>query len=82
MNQVNQASCPQCNVAYIATQQKQSVSAGGVFGALIGLIGLFAMIGNFVIGLMILVFGIIIGSVGRKTMTVLVCPLCKKKVEL
>ena len=70
------ASCASCNVALIAVEKKQAVSAGGIFGVLVFLLGLMFLLFNAVVGVLIMILGLIIGTVGRAKKTVMVCPQC------
>ena len=75
--------CPKCNIAYVTTEQAASATIAGVFGALISIFAvLYMLFGSFIIGLIALACGLIIGAVGRKKETVLICPVCKRKVKL
>ncbi|MEJ0086868.1 MAG: hypothetical protein WDO72_14400 [Pseudomonadota bacterium] len=69
------AACPKCNVALVATQVRKFASVGGVLGAMLFVIGLCALPFGVIPGLLLMVFGVLLGSVGGKK-TVMVCPSC------
>lgn len=73
------ASCPECNVALVATQKKKSLSVAGLIGALLFVIGLITMFVNVVVGILLMILALIISVVGRGSKTIMVCPQCGKK---
>jgi hypothetical protein len=73
------ASCPECNVALIATQKKSSLSIAGLIGVLLFIIGLIAMLINIVAGILLMILALIISVFGRGSKTIMACPQCGKK---
>jgi hypothetical protein len=70
------AACLKCNVAMVPTQVRKFMSLGGCLGALLFLIGIFAIPFGVVPGLLLMAVGVAISSVGGKK-TVMVCPSCR-----
>lgn len=73
--------CPQCQTELVAHEKSSSVSAAGLFGALVGLVGLLTMFANALLGVGILIAGLLIGMARRKRL-VLICPACKHQVRV
>ncbi len=69
------AACKKCNVAMVATQVRKFASVGGVFGALLFVIGIPMLAFGVIPGLLMMAFGLIVSTVGGKK-TVMVCPNC------
>jgi hypothetical protein len=71
------ASCAKCNVALVPTQVRKFVSAGGLIGSLLLVIGAITALTvvGVVAGLVLMALGVIVGSIGGKK-TVMVCPQC------
>lgn len=70
------ASCSKCNIQLVTKEKKQAVSIAGIFSVLIFIIGLGVAFANIVIGILIMILALIIGSVGRDKKTIMVCPQC------
>jgi len=68
--------CEKCNVQLVTKEKKSSVSIAGIFSVLMFLVGALVMLANVMVGIIVMVVAIIIGSVGRGTKTVMVCPQC------
>src|SRR6266850_3208 len=64
-SQPRAASCDSCNVALVPVEKKGSVSAGGIFGAIFFVVGLLVLLFNAVVGVLMMILGVIIGTVGR-----------------
>jgi uncharacterized protein YbaR (Trm112 family) len=69
--------CPKCDGELLQHEKASSVSAGGLLGALVGLIGLFALFGNALVGIGLIILGVILGTTMRSKKLVLICPACK-----
>lgn len=75
--------CPQCHKSELATKQTVSdVTPGGVIGVALLLGGGVVALSNVMLGGMIMVVGLLIGLVGRRTITTLVCPACRYSTRL
>ncbi len=68
-----------CGAQPVALTQKDPISYGGLFGAVIFLVGLPLLAVGIVPGLVVMAIGVIVGSAARSTTTYLICPVCKKK---
>jgi len=73
-----QMTCDSCGVALVAVQKRRSVSAGGLLGVVLLLVGLVVALANLVVGGLMVLAGILFGTVGAGHKTVMVCPQCKK----
>jgi hypothetical protein len=74
------AACPNCNVALVQTRGRKFVSAAGLSGATLFVIGIFlclTIVGAF-FGVVLMVLGGLMGLMGGKT-TVMVCPSCGRR---
>ena len=69
--------CPKCNSELLQHEKASSVSAGGLIGALVGLVGVVTLFGNALVGIGLIILGLIMGSVMRSKKLVLICPSCK-----
>lgn len=69
--------CPKCNGELLQHEKASSVSAGGLLGAVVGVIGLITLFANAVVGIGLIIVGLVMGSVMRRKKLVLVCPACK-----
>lgn len=75
--------CLQCGAAeMIATQQNARVSAGGIVGALVGLVGIVTMLANLPLGVLVLIAGMLIGSISRRKVLYMICPSCKARQRI
>lgn len=79
--QTNVATCPRCKCQLIAKEKKKAVSIGGLFSVLLFFFGLFVALLNLVGGVLVMILAVIIGSVGRGTVTMLLCPKCGDTVR-
>lgn len=70
--------CPKCNLEPIPIKKKQSVSAGGILGALLFIIAIPLMFFNLLIGIVMIILALILGTVGRGEYIEMTCPKCKK----
>ena len=70
------ASCPSCKVQLVPKEKKKQVTASGLMGVFLFLVGLAVLYFYTVAGIVIIILGIIIGTVARGTKTVMVCPEC------
>jgi len=70
--------CPKCNIEAIPIKKKNSVSAGGILGALLFIIALPILFFNLLIGAVIIILALIVGSVSRGEYIEMTCPKCKK----
>ena len=74
--------CDSCRVEMIARERTASVSAAGLVGALVGLVGLAIMFANALVGIGIIVIGLLMGGLLRKKKLVLVCPKCRREISI
>ena len=70
--------CPKCNIEPIPIKKKQSVSSGGIIGALLFIIALPLLFINLLIGVVVIILALIVGTVGRGEYIEMTCPKCKK----
>lgn len=68
--------CPKCSVRLIVISRDTRSTAVGVFGMLVGLLGLVLILFNWLVGGIILILAILISMAGKKKQTVLTCPSC------
>ena len=68
--------CGRCGTRLVAMEKAAKVSGGGIFGALLFLIGLGVMFGNALVGIGLMILAILIGTFGRTKHLVMVCPRC------
>jgi hypothetical protein len=74
-------SCSDCGIPPVATQRRPAVSVGGVVAWLIFLAGGYlAISGNLILGGFVVLAGILLGTIGSRQKTVLVCPQCNQVV--
>lgn len=73
-----QMTCSSCKVALVAVQKRRSVSAGGLLGTLLFLVGVVVAFANLIFGGLVALAGILLGTVGAGHKTVMVCPQCKR----
>jgi len=73
------ATCENCNIQLMVKEEAAVVSFGGILGAFLFIIGLPTLLFNPIIGVLLIVVGVILGSVGRARRTVLFCPQCGNK---
>lgn len=71
--------CPDCRVTLIPIQKANQVSFAGLVGVVGFFIGLFSMFASILMGAIIMIVALVIGSVGRGTHTVMTCPQCGKR---
>lgn len=74
--------CARCNVELLALERSSSVSAAGLAGALIGVVGLLTLFANALLGVAIIIVGLLLGGLTRRKRTVLVCPRCKSETPI
>lgn len=75
-NQSKVATCSKCNTQLVTKEKKKQASVAGVISVFLFMIGLGAFFVNIVVGILLMIFALIIGSVGRGTKTIMVCPHC------
>lgn len=70
-------SCSSCNIVLVPVEKKvqTDLSAGGLFGALIFVVGIITIFINLVGGILLIIISIILGIYGGKK-TVMLCPKC------
>jgi hypothetical protein len=73
---VTVAACPTCRVALVPVQKPRSVSLAGIFSVLLFMLGLLSLFVSGIVGLLLMILAIVIGTVGRGKVTVMVCPQC------
>lgn len=74
--------CPNCHVKPVSKQKKNAVSLAGVVSIFIFLIGLgYAITSSLMMGVLVMIFALLLGALGRGTKTVLVCPTCSKELK-
>ena len=73
------ASCPSCNIVLIPLQKKRSVSAIGIIGAFVFVIGIVTLFDSPIVGILLIILSIIVGVVSGSRKTVMVCPQCGKE---
>jgi hypothetical protein len=66
---------PSCDHQYVSTTRKRAVTAQGIFGVLMVLVGLLCLIFNPIFGVLVVIAGVLVASIGR-TRTVLMCAKC------
>jgi hypothetical protein len=67
-----------CEHQYVSTQKTKFITAGGLFGALMFLIGIFAFIASPLIGVALIIGGIVVSIIGRKG-TIIMCAKCGER---
>jgi len=73
------AACPDCGTALIPRVDSKQLTAGGLLGAAIFVIGLLILIGaDPLAGALAMALGVILGAVARSKRTTLLCPECGK----
>lgn len=70
--------CPKCNIEAIPIKKKDSVSAAGIIGALLFILAIPVLFINLLIGVVIIILALIVGTVGRGEHIEMTCPKCKK----
>jgi uncharacterized membrane protein len=75
--------CPECGKGELLLKQtRPSVSAAGLFGALLAVIGFVVALFNPVVGILLIIVGILIGVFGRGKHTEAICPMCGYRKSL
>lgn len=69
-------SCSRCNAQLVPVQKRKAISIGGLISVVVFLVGLMAMLGNVIVGLVIMILALVIGMVGGGKKTVMVCAKC------
>lgn len=64
-----------CEHQYVATTKKRAVTPQGVFGVILAIAGFIALVGNVIVGGVLILVGIVIGMIGREK-TVIRCAKC------
>jgi len=60
-------------------QKRKAISVSGLISVVVLLIGLLALLGNVLVGAVIMILALVIGMVGSGKKTVMVCPKCGAK---
>ena len=68
--------CEKCKTEMVAITKKDSVSALGIVGVLIFLVGLASAFANIFVGLAIMALGIFVGMAKRGEKLTMTCPKC------
>jgi uncharacterized protein YbaR (Trm112 family) len=68
--------CPKCNIEPITIKKKNSVSAGGIIGALLFILAIPVLFFNLFIGIVVIILAIVLGRRGEHIE--MTCPKCKK----
>jgi len=71
--------CPSCKVQLVPVQKRKAISVSGLISVVVLLIGLLALLGNVLVGAVIMILALVIGMVGSGKKTVMVCPKCGAK---
>lgn len=72
--------CPECGKGELVLREvKANVSAAGLFGALLAVIGVVTAFMNAVAGVLMIILGILIGYLGRSRKIEAICPMCSYK---
>jgi predicted RNA-binding Zn-ribbon protein involved in translation (DUF1610 family) len=75
--------CPECGKGELTLRDvKPKVSAAGLLGAFLAVVGFISAFFNPVIGIGMIAVGIVIGIVGRGKRTEVICPLCGHRHKL
>lgn len=75
--------CTECNKGeLVATTQSSAVSIAGLLSVLIVIAGLVALMANPLLGVLAIILGVLVGTLGRPRKTVLVCPHCHANTPL
>lgn len=64
-----------CEHQFVSTQKTRSVTAQGIFGVVLFLIGLLALTINVIAGAVIALVGVLVGMIGRSK-PIIVCAKC------
>jgi hypothetical protein len=73
---VRKLTCQECKVPLVPVQKAQAVSIHRIISVLIILGGILTLIANVVVGILAIIIGLIVWSVGRAKNTVMTCPQC------
>jgi hypothetical protein len=74
--------CPRCNTIMLLIEKPKGTSVGGVFGAFLFAFGLIRLLGNPLIGILLMILGLLVSVVFRGKKLVLLCPSCKYEKTL
>jgi len=74
--------CPRCNTIMLLIEKPKGTSVGGVFGAILFAFGLLGLLGNPLIGIVLMILGLLLSVVSRGKKLVLLCPSCKYEKAL
>lgn len=66
---------PSCDHQYVSTTRKRAVTAQGIVGVLLVLIGVLCLLLNPIFGVLLVIAGMIVASIGRNR-TLLMCAKC------
>jgi len=73
--------CEKCKTEMVAITKKDSVSALGIIGVIIFLVGLGSAFANILVGLIIMALGIFVGMAKRGEKLTMTCPSCGNKTN-
>lgn len=75
--------CPNCKNSELVTKQTESAfSLGGILAALLFLVGAAVMLFSLIGGLLVMIVALLVGIVGKRKITRLVCPACSYFVQI
>ena len=69
--------CPKCNIEAITIEKRKTVTFGGIIGAIIFIAAMPFIFINLLIGILLMILGVLIGSLGRAKYIELICPNCE-----
>lgn len=72
----NQAQCEKCSTVLVPVTERKSLTFSGVIGVLLFFVGLLTLIGNLIIGVLLIIFGLVISFSAKRKITVMKCPSC------
>jgi uncharacterized protein YbaR (Trm112 family) len=75
-NGVMEPVCPYCNARLVTATRKGGMGLTGVLARLLALIGVVALLFNWLAGGILLILAVLLGMAGKSTETVLTCPAC------
>jgi hypothetical protein len=73
--------CDKCKTEMVAITKKNSISLLGIIGSVIFVVGALIAFSNFIIGLVLMVFGIFTGMAFRGEKLIMTCPRCGHKAK-
>jgi len=73
--------CEKCKTEMVAVTKQNSVSALGIIGVFIFLVGLGFAFANILVGIIIMALGIFVGMAKRGEKLTMTCPRCGHKTD-